>query len=141
MAHGRPREEDLVPCGPNRLALPKHNFIAWLYAKDRLLIKDRLIKHGLLIDGNCDICSNAIETSEHLFFLCSFSNRCLQGIGDWLGVDIPEHGTLDWCRKLKMKSLMKKQLIIAAILALYYHVWWVRNKCRKEMVLPHPQSS
>ncbi|XP_074298738.1 uncharacterized protein LOC141629666 [Silene latifolia] len=124
----------------NRLALPKHNFIAWLYAKERLLTKDRLIKHGLLIDGTCDICSSSNETREHLFFLCPFSNRCLQGLGEWLGVDIPDHDTLDWCRRLKMKSLMKKQLMIAAILALYYQVWWTRNKCRLEMMLPHPQS-
>ncbi|XP_074283385.1 uncharacterized protein LOC141607936 [Silene latifolia] len=67
------------------VALPKYNFIAWLYAKERLLNKDRLIKHGFPVDDTCDLCSGTSETRDHMFFLCPFSSGCLQGLWDWLG--------------------------------------------------------
>ncbi|XP_074297044.1 uncharacterized protein LOC141627718 [Silene latifolia] len=98
----------------NRIALPKHNFIAWLYAWGRLLTKDRMMQYGISLDGTCDLCGLFNESRDHLFFDCVFSEECLQLLGRWLGYVIPVHGTLEWCRSLRMKSLMKKHIIIAA---------------------------
>ncbi|XP_074305841.1 uncharacterized protein LOC141641063 [Silene latifolia] len=60
----------------NRLNVPKHSFIAWLFAKERLLTKDRLRAFGLPIDGICDLCAMHTEDHNHLFYQCAFSIRC-----------------------------------------------------------------
>ncbi|XP_074266845.1 uncharacterized protein LOC141590133 [Silene latifolia] len=89
-------------------------------------------------DGTCDLCGGAVETRDHLFFMCPFNSRCLKMIGNWLELDIPEQETFEWCRKLRLRSLMQKQIIIAAILALLYQIWWSRNICRLENLVIHP---
>ncbi|XP_074271685.1 uncharacterized protein LOC141595620 [Silene latifolia] len=113
----------------NRLALPKVNFINWLFIQGRLLTKDRLAKFGVINDGICFLCGNMQETSLHLFFECPFSLRCLHLLQTWLGfywtVDIIAN-SLKW----REKSLLRKKIILAAIASLVYYIWEGRNKCR-----------
>ncbi|XP_074306083.1 uncharacterized protein LOC141641312 [Silene latifolia] len=60
-----------VAAGYRWLNVPKHSFIAWLFAKERLLAKDRLRAFGLPIDGwwlSCTIFGRP-ETSVELIWL------------------------------------------------------------------------
>ena len=56
-------------------AIPKHSFIGWLAMKDRLWTKARLIQWGFIGDSLCSYCKMMIETRNHLFFECPFSQR------------------------------------------------------------------
>lgn len=57
------------------LAIPKHAFILWLAARDRLLTGENLAKRGYTGDILCVFCRSCIDGRDHLFFLCSFSRR------------------------------------------------------------------
>lgn len=63
--------------------LPKHWFVLCLFAHGKLLTRDR---QYYISDKTCVLCKRDEESSHHLFFSCSISNRIWQGIRDWLGM-------------------------------------------------------
>ncbi|XP_074265961.1 uncharacterized protein LOC141588416 [Silene latifolia] len=121
-----------------RLNTPKHSFIAWLYVLRRLATNDRLGHHGMQVDGDCELCGLEYETHEHLFFGCKYSSRCLELVSSWLGCSIPDQQVIQWCLQLKVKSMIKKQVIHSAVVALIYLIWMERNRCRIEQSVQHP---
>lgn len=52
--------------------IPRHSFILWLASLDRLRTMDRL--HGGVPTTTCILCGIHMETHEHLFFECSYTN-------------------------------------------------------------------
>lgn len=45
----------------------------WRIRWGNLPTKDRLLKRGMTIDENCNLCGRELETTNHLFFGCEFS--------------------------------------------------------------------
>ncbi|XP_074300521.1 uncharacterized protein LOC141631797 [Silene latifolia] len=138
-------QEDLVkvdwwPLIWNRLNLPKYTFIGWLMIQERLFTKDRMLRFGVLTDGLCEICWTQMEDHHHLFYLCDFSSRCWNLLRAWLGVPLPTNDVLQWCNRWRSRSLLKKQLVHAAVVALIYHIWMARNVCREEHRVPCPNN-
>ncbi|XP_074300398.1 uncharacterized protein LOC141631658 [Silene latifolia] len=129
---------DWHPVVWSRMNIPKHSFIAWLFALRSLSTKDRLGHHDIIVDGTCDLCGMVSESYEHLFFDCAYSSRCLVLVSTWLGCSIPAQNVIRWCVKLKVKSLIKKQLIHSVVVTLIYLIWMERNRCRVEQVIHHP---
>ncbi|XP_074314763.1 uncharacterized protein LOC141650035 [Silene latifolia] len=121
----------------NRLCLPKVNFITWLFAKDRLLTKHRLLKFGVISDGLCCICANAQETQSHLFFDCAFSKECLQLVLQWLGISWHLH--MDTIMSWRCRSLLKKQIIMASFAGLIYIIWSCRNSAKHNGSIIRPK--
>ncbi|XP_074277626.1 uncharacterized protein LOC141601261 [Silene latifolia] len=70
-------------------AVPRHNFIGWLIANERLLTRDRLHRIGITSDISCVLCENAQESHDHLFFKCIYSRRCLDLVATNLGCNLP----------------------------------------------------
>ncbi|XP_074298036.1 uncharacterized protein LOC141628841 [Silene latifolia] len=134
-------EVDDVPWFPwiqNRMLLPKHSFHVWLVAQNRLLTQDRLIRMKIIQVNCCFLCSNAEESIDHLFFSCPYSQQCKQLLATWLDCFIPEQGIIQWWIGYRCRSLFMKQCIAAGIASLMYGIWFARNKCRLENVLPLP---
>ncbi|CAA7040466.1 unnamed protein product [Microthlaspi erraticum] len=48
--------------------IPRHNFLAWLFALNRCPTRDRIAGWGLQTDPNCLLCYSAAETRDHLLF-------------------------------------------------------------------------
>lgn len=57
---------------PNNI--PKHAFICWVTAWNRLHTRDRLRNWGLSVPATCVLCNNSNESRDHLFFACDFSS-------------------------------------------------------------------
>ncbi|XP_074266339.1 uncharacterized protein LOC141588814 [Silene latifolia] len=111
----------------------------WLQgAQGRLFTKDMMLRFGVISDGLYEICRTQLEDHQHLFFLCEFSTRCWTLLRDCIGVDLPATDTLNWCIKWRCKSLLKKYIVYAAVVALIYHIWMARNICREENRVPAP---
>ncbi|XP_074300850.1 uncharacterized protein LOC141632180 [Silene latifolia] len=123
----------------NRVSLPKHNFLAWLFVKKRCLTQDRLIKFGVITDGICYLCGAQQETQAHLFFDCCYSQRCVQLLQHWLGVSW-QGDCVDWVIKWRCKSLCQKMIVMVAISGLVYCIWEARNKCKVDMVMKRPEA-
>lgn len=65
---------------------PKFAFIAWLAVHDRLSTGDRIIKWNLQADAQYLLCKNAMESRDHLFFLCPYTEVVWKGLlGKLLG--------------------------------------------------------
>ncbi|XP_020266677.1 uncharacterized protein LOC109842187 [Asparagus officinalis] len=113
------------------LSFPKHAFILWLAAHDRLLTQDKLLKRGIININQCKLCSDAVlECRNHLFFDCSFSRDVWNGIMDWIHF---KWRSCDWCillnwynTRLKGNGLKHKvkRMVLAATV---YSVWRERN--------------
>lgn len=55
--------------------IPKHMFITWVIARNRLGTRDRLRGWGLQVPSTCILCNVADETRQHFFFDCSYSSE------------------------------------------------------------------
>ncbi|XP_074283264.1 uncharacterized protein LOC141607817 [Silene latifolia] len=130
-----------VPWHPviwNRLNLPKHSFIGWLAIQGRLITKDRVLRFGVIQDSTYDMCMDQTEDHSYMLYQCRFSSQCWTLLADWLGVVLPSTGILEWRCSWRCRSLMKKKIVIAAILAMIYQLWLARNLCRVECQFPLP---
>jgi len=54
--------------------IPKHAFICWVVAWNRLHTRDKLRRWGFSILPTCLLCNQHDESREHLFFECTFSH-------------------------------------------------------------------
>lgn len=55
--------------------VPKHAFITWIAARDRMVTRDKLIRWGLRVPASSVLCSSHEESRIHLFFDCTFSSQ------------------------------------------------------------------
>ncbi|KAL0874846.1 hypothetical protein Bca101_024551 [Brassica carinata] len=53
--------------------IPKHSFIVWVTAWNRLPTRDKLRSWGLDVPPTCLLCGSSDETRDHLLFSCSYS--------------------------------------------------------------------
>lgn len=53
--------------------IPKHAFITWVLARNRLGTRDRMRAWGLQVPATCILCNTTDETRQHLFFDCVYS--------------------------------------------------------------------
>lgn len=49
--------------------IPKHAFITWVAARNRMVTKDRLLGWGLTVPASCVLCSGHDESRQHLFLI------------------------------------------------------------------------
>ncbi|XP_023637511.1 uncharacterized protein LOC111830200 [Capsella rubella] len=54
--------------------IPKHAFITWVVAWNRLHTRDMLTSWGMPISPLCPLCNTHNESRDHLFFCCEFSS-------------------------------------------------------------------
>ncbi|XP_021713482.1 uncharacterized protein LOC110681641 [Chenopodium quinoa] len=73
----------------NPFNIPNHTFIYWLLALDRLRTRDRLAQFGVCNSIDCLLCGEDVETSNHLFFGCSYSTMVIDDVAHWLGFLVP----------------------------------------------------
>ncbi|XP_074302840.1 uncharacterized protein LOC141636205 [Silene latifolia] len=116
--------------------IPKHQFISWLYAQQRLLTKDRVHRLFQSSDTECVLCGEEDESHDHLFFHCSYSRKCLQQVQDWSKLAIPERQVLSWWQAQDKNRGVFTSLVV---MALVYHIWWARNHCRFQQVIWRPE--
>ncbi|XP_021737524.1 uncharacterized protein LOC110704044 [Chenopodium quinoa] len=125
----------------NRFNIPKQGFILWMDLQDRLRTRSLLVDWGVCQDNVCLLCGNAVESREHLFFDCDYSRKCLSGISEWLG--IPEtdfsidRSWKQWGKEVK--DSIKRKICLAALAAMVYQIWYVRNKALWLKVVIHPR--
>ncbi|XP_062102336.1 uncharacterized protein LOC133812574 [Humulus lupulus] len=114
----------------DRLSIPKHRFVIWLVMLQRLRTRDQLHKFKPLVDHSCLLCGGDNESIGHLFFHCHYSSACLQklkqGMG-WNSASLNLLHLIRWIHKAKRMSIIRKNIMYAALEALVYHIWRVRN--------------
>ena len=108
--------------------IPKHSFITWVAARDRMPTRDKLRRWGIQVSSVCPLCDSADESREHLFFTCMFSLDFWNGVFATAPHSPPstfEH-CLIWFRSVSADAKLK---IIFKIIfqAVVYLLWKERN--------------
>ena len=58
-----------------KFVMPKHAVIAWMVAQSKLPTKDMLKYWGMEVNRECELCRDADETRDHLFYYFNFSQQ------------------------------------------------------------------
>lgn len=107
---------------------PKHNFIFWLAVKNRLPTRERL--SFLLTDLICPVCSNDVESRDHLLFKCQLASQVWDDILRWLSISCrfrSLNALLRWARLHVRKKSIWAKWTKAAFSATIYFLWVARN--------------
>ncbi|KAL0288053.1 UNVERIFIED_CONTAM: hypothetical protein Sradi_7109800 [Sesamum radiatum] len=109
--------------------IPRHRFILWLAILGRLSTMDKpWLQH---LGTTCVLCQeDAMESHEHLFFMCSYATRCLHAIRRMVSFHWPYNS---WPTVIRWASVRwrGKHVVSASYRALLaspvYHLWRERN--------------
>ncbi|XP_019225393.1 PREDICTED: uncharacterized protein LOC109206976 [Nicotiana attenuata] len=103
--------------------------------------RERLEKIGICTETRCEICGGSKETIQHLYFECQFSKECLKILLEWLGLETKEPDIAGIWRRLtrRVRGKMCRKIIIAAMAALVYKIWQVRNDAIWNNKVAQPQ--
>jgi hypothetical protein len=114
--------------------IPKHAFCFWLVVRKRLVTQDRIRNWNITKYGNmnmicCLLCHSDIDSHQHLFFQCSYSNSvwdlaCKKAKLGLVGTQLDV--IINYIVALPYKSM---QAIIArlTLASCIYHIWRERN--------------
>ncbi|XP_048624011.1 uncharacterized protein LOC125592693 [Brassica napus] len=108
--------------------IPKHNFLAWMMVLNRCPTKDMILSWGLQTNPNCLLCNNAVESRDHLYFVCPFSFEVWEALAIKSGC----HPVRQWSHSLTtMQSLAlpkhQKLLSLLSWQSTIYLLWTERN--------------
>ncbi|XP_074265667.1 uncharacterized protein LOC141588111 [Silene latifolia] len=122
----------------NKLTIPKHGFLAWIYHHNILNTNEKLHNLGISETDTCCICGMATESSKHLFFECVYSRRVLQHLKRMIGTIFPHTDSITWRLNLKGSDLWTNG-INAFYNASIHYIWRQRNQSKHELTILHPQ--
>ncbi|XP_074304025.1 uncharacterized protein LOC141638510 [Silene latifolia] len=122
----------------NRWCIPKHQFIGWLIARERLQLKDKLLALGIVPDATCLLCGEAEESHLHLFLQCRYSQRILTDMAKVCHVSWPNSNLINWIG-VWQGSALHRNIIMCIVLAAFYQIWMQRNKVRVDACLLRPE--
>jgi hypothetical protein len=111
--------------------IPRQSFILWLACLGRLRTMDRLHSTGIITNNTCILCGLHVETHEHLFFDCSFTDSVWRSINTRAQLQWPH---TSWQDLLQWASTHYRQQndithMIARLLlsTTVYFLWHERN--------------
>ncbi|XP_074270756.1 uncharacterized protein LOC141594651 [Silene latifolia] len=111
--------------------VPKHSFIGWLIHHEALNTREKLFSIGVEDSRHCVLCEKDVETHAHLFGLCEYSSRILNGMENWLRVGLAGVPHASSTMQIKVCHMVK--------MACWYYLWMERNRCRMEARLTRPE--
>ncbi|XP_074293243.1 uncharacterized protein LOC141620213 [Silene latifolia] len=121
---------DWTPALHHQFVIPSHRVLTTLALQHKLPTLDNLACRGLHMVKWCILCKGSLETHEHIFSTCSFTQKILQGIYTWLGLQgrstIPT-AELIWCAAKQHYRHWKNGWIRSSITATCYQIWHERN--------------
>ena len=105
--------------------IPKYAFIVWL------AIQGKLRKWGSYDLMVCSLCSNEMDSHEHLFFKCKYSNEVWTKV--LMKINEVQWADIDWKDLIEQFSNLKNSNNIASVVrrlclaTCVYMVWQERN--------------
>ncbi|KAL6293667.1 hypothetical protein ACE6H2_001809 [Prunus campanulata] len=117
---------------------PKVKLFAWLLIRKRLQVRSHLHRYLPNINPECPLCTDHMETINHLFFECQFA------VNIWRCTSIsplPLQQNLDgidWLDALPHLIDKDGPNILSKALLLCWQIWEARNNCVFKDIAPHP---
>ena len=111
--------------------IPKHSFILWLAIQNRLTTQDKIKSWGSYDLMVCPLCYKDMDSHQHLFFTCNYSQKIWGKILQKLQMDCHKLEWNDIIRKFaecyngkNIDSIVRRLCLAASV----YYVWQERNK-------------
>lgn len=121
-------------------ATPKFSFLTWLAIQNRLTTGDRMLSWRGNINAACSLCDAPLETRDHLYFECRYSeevwNNLTQGL---MGGDY----TNTWSNIVSMISTDHdaiKTFVLRYLFQATIHRLWLERNRRRHGEKPIPPS-
>ncbi|KAL9674445.1 hypothetical protein QQ045_030717 [Rhodiola kirilowii] len=113
----------------NDFNAPRDSMNAWLVVQNKLMTRDRMSNWGVHCDNTCVLCEAAVESRNHLFFECSFSQEVWKKVMGFL-LAVPAGNQWDllmpWF-KGQQQTRMKTKFIAAGTTRIMNGIWKARN--------------
>ncbi|GJT82781.1 RNA-directed DNA polymerase, eukaryota, reverse transcriptase zinc-binding domain protein [Tanacetum coccineum] len=98
----------------------KVNIFFWRLRLDRLPHRLNLSRRGLDITSiMCPVCSNGVESNEHIFFYCEVASNIWRLVRIWCDMSIPilnSHSDwLEWIENLQISNALKERMIVIVV--------------------------
>ena len=108
---------------------PRHSFISWLAILQRLSTHDRIYSFtpGPLA---CVFCHSGMESHDHLFFNCSYSNFIWQGLLHRMDTSCPAvtwESIVNWAAGTWRRKTTQHTILKMCLGAAIYGIWKERN--------------
>ncbi|XP_074315433.1 uncharacterized protein LOC141651630 [Silene latifolia] len=94
--------------------IPKHSIICWLIKHEALNTREKLFRLQISDSSQCVICEDGIETHEHLFSRCKYSEQIKDQLESWLQIQIDPQGL--------GLSVLQQRVCRVALAAFWYYV-------------------
>ncbi|XP_060211627.1 uncharacterized protein LOC132639164 [Lycium barbarum] len=107
-------------------------FIMWLQLQERLLTKDRMLNWGIDVNADCVMCQNALESRDHLFVHCEFTQHLWTKILNWMqrhsfnSNNWEDH--LLWMIQKAKRKAQRAQIFKMVYAETVYAIWHERNQ-------------
>ncbi|XP_060210792.1 uncharacterized protein LOC132637771 [Lycium barbarum] len=114
------------------VARNKAIFIMWLQLQKRLLTKDRLLNWGIDVNADCVMCQKALESMDHLFVHCEFTQHLWTKILNWMqrhsfnSNNWEDH--LMWMIQRAKGKAQRAQIFKMVYAETVYAIWHERNQ-------------
>lgn len=108
---------------------PKYSFMVWIAMHNRLSTGDKMLLWNSGINLGCVLCQHQLETREHLFFECSYSQQIWRNLTHKI---LPSRFSVRWQDIRELLSDNTQQMIQLYLLrysfqVTLYTVWRERN--------------
>ncbi|KAL0292812.1 UNVERIFIED_CONTAM: hypothetical protein Sradi_6971900 [Sesamum radiatum] len=115
-----------------KFKIPRHGFVLWLAFLERLSTMDRI--WAPQANSSCVLCGGlAVESHSHMFFECSFSQRCLMILKRRVRFCWVQRGwqtDILWASRRWRGTHLLNMTSRAMLAAIVYHIWGERNSRR-----------
>ncbi|WCJ39165.1 DNAse I-like superfamily protein [Euphorbia peplus] len=119
---------------------PSHSMVCWRAFLGYLPTHDSLRRRGIPITSRCSLCSNAMETQDHMFVHCTFSQEIWRSISSLFGRNIDSSRSLSGliiAAESHRFSSQIQHLWFSAVVNAIWVIWFTRNKCIFEEERPN----
>lgn len=116
---------------------PKYSFILWLNLRGKLYTKSKWLGEH---DKNCVFRKSARETTDHLFFRCTFVRAVWMKVKNWLGINREMNTLLSVIKRIKIDfkgAFVRSKAVILAFAATVYITWKTRNEALFQIKIPN----
>ena len=104
----------------------------WLALRERLWTSERRHRHGLQDRADCTLCDQEIETSEHLFARCCYTQQVWHTVSAMLNIQnatpAQEISLMDWwLQKREGFNAIKRKGLDSTFMLVSWRIWKERN--------------
>lgn len=120
---------------------PKYSVMSWIAVHNRLATGDRMLQWNSQVNGQCILCNSAIESRDHLFFSCVFTETIWRNLTRKL---LGQNYSHVWGQILVLLSTNTvsgvKRFLLRYVFQLSIHTIWLERNGRKHSRVQRPPS-